>query len=232
MHTSKKIHFEISERKVLLRFMDVLFVLAVLLGIGQLFQFTYFQFSKDNYYWIVVLALYLNFFGTIFEMYHLQVASNRFQVTKSIVLTSSLTTLFYLLTPVFTPVLPSNRLQIVLFFIAIFSALLVWRNLYIVFLASQRFVKKVLFIADSEEIDGLVTELFSVNPHYKVVGYIATDEVPKPAAIHLIEAIDLDAFIQENYIAEIVVTKIKDKRNAADLYAKLLRYLEGGVVIR
>ena len=30
MHTSKKIHFEISERKVLLRFMDVLFVLAVL----------------------------------------------------------------------------------------------------------------------------------------------------------------------------------------------------------
>ena len=51
MHTSKKIHFEISERKVLLRFMDVLFVLAVLLGIGQLFQFTYFQFSKDNYYY-------------------------------------------------------------------------------------------------------------------------------------------------------------------------------------
>lgn len=232
MHTSKKIHFEISERKVLLRFMDVLFVLAVLLGIGQLFQFTYFQFSKDNYYWIVVLALYLNFFGTIFEMYHLQVASNRFQVTKSIVLTSSLTTLFYLLTPVFTPVLPSNRLQIVLFFIAIFSALLVWRNLYIVFLASQRFVKKVLFIADSEEIDGLVTELFSVNPHYKVVGYIATDEVPKPAAIHLIKTTALDAFIKENYIAEIVVTKIKDKRNSVDLYAKLLRYLEAGVVIR
>ena len=232
MQTSKGIHFEISERKILLRFMDALFVILTLLLIGHFFEFNYFQFSLNNYYWIVVLALYLNFFGAIFEMYNLQVASNRFQVTKSIVLTASLTTLFYLLTPVFTPVLPSNRLQIVLFFLAVFAALLIWRNLYIIFLASQRFVKKVLFIANSAEIDALETELFTVNPHYIVVGYLATDEFPKTTRINLVDETELETFVSKNVVSEIVITDMKNKANSADLYLDLLRYLERGLVIR
>ena len=232
MGKSKRIHFEISERKILLRVMDVATVILVLTLIGHFFQFDYFQFSSTNYYWTIVLALYLNFFGTIFEMYNLQIASNRFQVGKSILLTTSLTTMFYLLTPVYTPVLPSNRLQIILFFFALLVALLLWRNAYIIFLASQRFVKKVLFIASSYEIDGLVTELFSVNPHYKVMGYIATDDQPNPTKIDLINELELDDFIYKSYISEIVVTHIENKHNSAELYTKLLGYLENGVVIR
>ena len=232
MRKSKRIHFEISERKILLRIMDVAFVILTLTLIGHFFQFDYFQFSSTNYYWTIVLALYLNFFGTIFEMYNLQIASNRFQVGKSILLTTSLTTLLYLLTPVFTPVLPSNRLQIILFFFALLVALLLWRNFYIIFLASQRFVKKVLFIASSKEIDSLVTELFSVNPHYKVMGYIATDDQPNPTQIDLVNELDLEDFIYKNYISEIVVTHIENKHNSAELYTELLGYLEAGVVIR
>ena len=232
MQKSRRINFNISERKVLLRVVDVVFVFIILVLIGHFFQFTYFNFSSTNYYWTIVLALYLNFFGTIFEMYNLQVASNRFQVTKSIVLTTALTTLFYLLTPVFTPVLPSNRLQIILFFFAILVALLIWRNVYIVFLASNRFVKKVLFIASSSEIDSLVTELFSVNPHYVVVGYVPIDENPQVTQIELVDEMQLEAFIQNNYVSEIVVTQIKDKHNSVALYTQLLRHLERGVVIR
>ena len=232
MQTTKRIHFEISERKILLRFMDVAFVILILFLIGHFFEFNYFKFSSTNYYWTIVLAIYLNFFGTIFEMYNLQTASNRFQVTKSIVLTSALTTLFYLLTPIFTPVLPSNRLQIVLFFFAIFVALLIWRNFYIVFLASHRFVKKVLFIANSNEIDELVKELFSVNPHYKVMGYVATDDHPVFTQITLINELELEDFIYKNYVSEIVVTQIQNKHNSQQLYAELLGYLESGLVIR
>ena len=232
MQTTKRIHFEISERKILLRFMDVAFVILILFLIGHFFEFNYFKFSSTNYYWTIVLAIYLNFFGTIFEMYNLQTASNRFQVTKSIVLTSALTTLFYLLTPIFTPVLPSNRLQIVLFFFAIFVALLIWRNFYIVFLASHRFVKKVLFIANSNEIDELVKELFSVNPHYKVMGYVATDDHPISTQITLINELELEDFIYKNYVSEIVVTQIQNKHNSQQLYAELLGYLESGLVIR
>ena len=232
MRPTKRIHFEISERKILLRTMDVFFVVLILALIGHFLQFDYFKVSKSNFYWTLVLALYINFFGTIFEMYNLQTASNRFQISKSIILTTALTTLLYLLTPFYTPILPSNRLQIILFFFAIFFALLVWRNIYIIFLASNRFVKKVLFIGNSKEIDQLVAELFSVNPHYKVVGYVATDEEPQKTKIDLVDETNLEDFIYNNYVSEIVVSQIKNKHNAVELYSELLSYLERGVVIR
>ncbi len=232
MRPKKKIHFEISERKILLRVVDVLFVVFILALIGHFLQFDYFKVSKTNFYWTLVLALYINFFGTIFEMYNLQTASNRFQISKSIILTTALTTLLYLLTPFYTPTLPSNRLQIILFFFAIFFALFVWRFFYIVFLASKRFLKNVLFIGNSKDIDELVSELFTVNPHYNVVGYVATDETPQKTKIKLVDESGLEDFIYDNYISEIVVSQIKSKHNSSELYAKLLNYLERGVVIR
>lgn len=158
MRSNKNIHFEISERKILLRIMDVLFVVLFLFLINCFFDFDYFKFSTTNFYWIFVLAVYINFFGTIFEMYNLQTASNRFLISKSIILTSALTVLLYLLTPFFTPELPSNRFQIILFFFTILIALYIWRFVYIVFLASNRFVKKVLFIGSSKEIEWLVSD--------------------------------------------------------------------------
>ena len=115
MSNSKKMHFEISERKLLLRIFDVFFVLIGLYGLGLIFNFNYFQFSTANYYWIIVLALYINLFGGIFEMYNLQVASNNLQVLQSTILTTTSTVLFYLLTPIFSPELPKNRLQLVFF---------------------------------------------------------------------------------------------------------------------
>lgn len=232
MSASQKIHFEISERKILLRVMDVFFTLFTLAVIGHYTQFDYFRISQTNFYWTIVLALYLVFFGTIFEMYNLQTASNRFQISKSIILTTSVTVLFYLLTPFYTPVLPSNRLQIILFFFSILISLSVWRYLYIVFFASNRFMKKVLFVGSSKEVDALVTELAKFNPHYRVVGYIAVDEVPNETNVERILAENLDEFVYQNYISEIVVANVKNKLTSVDLYNKLLRLLEKGIVIR
>ena len=159
MSASKKIHFEISERKILLRVMDVFSTLLTLALIGHYTKFDYFRISQTNFYWTIVLAIYLVFFGTIFEMYNLQTASNRFQISKSIILTTAITVLLYLLTPFYTPVLPSNRLQIILFFFSILIPLSIWRHAYIVFFASNRFMKRVLFVGSSKDIDGLVSEL-------------------------------------------------------------------------
>ena len=232
MSASQKIHFEISERKILLRVMDVFFTLMTLALIGHYTKFDYFRISQSSFYWTIVLALYLVFFGTIFEMYNLQTASNRFQISKSIILTTSVTVLLYLLTPFYTPVLPSNRLQIILFFFSILISLSVWRYLYIVFFASNRFMKKVLFVGSSKEVDALVTELAKFNPHYRVVGYIAVDEVPNNTNVERILAENLDEFVYQNYISEIVVANVKNKLTSVDLYNKLLRLLEKGIVIR
>ena len=232
MSASQKIHFEISERKILLRVMDVVFTVLTLALIGHYTQFDYFRVSQTSFYWTIVLALYIVFFGTIFEMYNLQTASNRFQISKSIILTTSVTVLFYLLTPFYTPVLPSNRLQIILFFFSILISLSVWRYLYIVFLASNRFMNKVIFVGSSKDVDSLVTELAKFNPHYKVVGYVAIDETPNGANVARVSPEDLDNFVHENYVSEIVVANVKNKLTSVDLYNQLLRLLEKGIVIR
>jgi len=232
MSAFQKIHFEISERKILLRVMDVFFTLMTLALIGHYTKFDYFKISQTNFYWTIVLALYLVFFGTIFEMYNLQTASNRFQISKSIILTTSVTVLLYLLTPFYTPVLPSNRFQIILFFFSILISLSIWRYTYIIFFASNRFMKKVLFVGSSKDIDALVNELAKFNPHYKVMGYVAVDEQPNKTNVARILAENLDTFVSQNYISEIVVANVKNKLTSVNLYNKLLRLLEKGIVIR
>jgi len=231
MKSNKKIHFEIFERKILLRLVDVFVVLLTLYFISEFFRFDYFAVRVDNYYWTIVLAIYLNLVGTVFEMYNLQVASNRFQVTKSIILTTSVTTLFYLLTPFYTPVLPSNRLQIILFFLSILFALLLWRNLYIVFLASNRFIKRVLFIGSSKKVEALVFELSIGNPHYVVKGFVATDKKKTPTSLPEIQLSELESYVKEHAISEIVVANGSRKTMDAALYDLLLKLLENGVVI-
>jgi len=123
MSQNSNIHFDISERKVLLRLFDILSVLGVLYVVGIIFEFDYFLINSTHWVWSIVLALYLTIFATIFELYNLQKASRFEVVVQNIILTSSVTVLFYLLTPFFTPELPENRLQIVYFYISVNIAL-------------------------------------------------------------------------------------------------------------
>ena len=93
MTSNKGIHFEISERKILLRVFDVLAVLIGLYVIGYTFEFDYFTVTKENWTWSLVLALYITLIGTVFELYDLQKSSKLDTVFKNIVLTASITVL-------------------------------------------------------------------------------------------------------------------------------------------
>lgn len=237
MFVNKKIHFEISERKILLRILDVLFVLLSLHLVSVVFAFNYLNISATNYYWAIVLGIYINVFGTVFEMYNLQTASNQFHVIKSIVLTSSTTVLIYLLTPIFTPVLPSNRLQILFFYLAIFLALLFWRLLYVGFLASNRFTKKVILICGNTQLQELVSSLENVDPHYKVMGYVNVDPGDDSQIIktHFVESIaieNLELFVVKNSVYEIVIASQKTDGITINLYNQIIHLLERGYNIR
>ena len=236
MSFKSKIHFEISERKVLLRLFDVISVLGILYLLGIIFEFNYFQITQSNFYWTIILSLYLLFFGTVFEMYNLQLASNQFQILKSIVLTSSVTVLMYLLTPIITPSLPENRLQIILFYVAIFTSLLAWRMVYVKFFASTRFFKKVILICDQDQVLELVTELQSVDPNYKIEAFIDVSLIDyQKKEYNFVKTIFLekiDIFIKENNISEIVVATQKSENITVDLYNQLLKMLENGIPIR
>lgn len=238
MVVNKKIHFEISERKILLRIFDVISVLLALFLVGIIFNFNYFNISTTNYYWTIVLGIYLNVIGTVFEMYNLQIASNQYQVVKSIVLTASTTVLLYLLTPIYTPFLPTNRLQIVFFYVAILISLFLWRLFYVKFLASSRFEKKVILICDKDQAEELVLGLENADPHYKVMGYINSDSnqlsnpKKKKDFVKNIDIDNLEQFVFENSVSEVVIASQKTDGITVNLYSQLIHLLESGYVIR
>lgn len=236
MKKYKKIHFEVSERKILLRIFDVISVLLSLYLVGVVFKFNYFNISETNFYWTIVLGIYLNFIGSVFEMYNLQVASNQFQVIKSIILTSSITVLIYLLTPLFTPKLPENRIQILIFYIAIFIALFIWRLIYVRFFASNRFSKKVILICDKEQLKELIHALESADPHYRVLGFVNSDSEDTKTndniKIKNIDINSLEDFVKKNSISEVVVASQKTDGITVNLYNQLIHLLENGYIIR
>lgn len=232
MTKKHKIHFEISERKILLRLFDLIFVFLALYLVGRGFQFDYFYISVDNYYWIFVLAFYILFFGTVFEIYNLQVASNQFQIIRSIILTATATVVVYLLTPILTPTLPKNRLQILFFYVAILGALFIWRIFYQRFLSGQRFHKKVVFLGEAKNVDALAQDLEKADPNYKVIGFLGINDAKKKTKLQKIELHDLVNFINSHAVSEVVIAQKSTEEVPVDVYDKLLMLLENGIIIR
>ena len=230
------IHFDIPERKVLLRLFDIISALAFLHLIGSVFEFDYFKVDKENWSYTAVLVLYLSIFGTVFELYSLRKAS-KFQTTiKSTILTVSTTTLVFLLTPFYTPFLPENRLQIIYFFIAILSGILVWRGLYISLISSPRFFKHVLLVGESLDIAKIIKNLEGADPNYKIVGYVANKDNPLATSDNVdilrYPTKDLIRAVNNSNVSEIVVTGDYGKGVSLEVYNQLINLLESGFSIR
>ena len=231
-----KIHFEISERKMILRLFDILFILTALFVVGNFFDFDYFTIITADFYWTLVLVIYVSLFGTIFEMYNLQVASNHFQVSKSAILTATTTVSIYLLTPFFSPELPSKRIQIFLLYLVVFMSLFLWRMFYVKFLASNRFLQNALLICDQEQVEELISGLENIDPHYKIVAFVSADAAEEDMTgycyVQQIKRATLFSFVKENAISEIVIASQKTEGITPQLYQQLLQLLESGSIIR
>ncbi|MFD1614974.1 sugar transferase [Gelatiniphilus marinus] len=232
----KGIHFNISERKVLLRIFDIISVLAVLYFLSLTFDFDYFTITKENWTWVVVLVLYISVFGTIFELYDLQKSSKIESVFANIVLTASITVLFYFLTPFLTPLLPDNRLQILYFYVAILFALFVWRLAYITFIVSPRFYKKVLIVGETSNIQAIVEAFNMADPNYKIVGFINC-EINKAEKVKFKGIVEYSPkqiyqVIKDENISEVVIASYNSETIAPTIYKDLTALLEGGFSIR
>lgn len=230
------IHFEISERKVLLRIFDVLFVLFSLYLVSELFDLEYFSISEEHWVWSIVLCVYLLVFSTIFELYNLQKASNLQKTVKNIFAAVSLTVLLYLFTPFYTPKLPSNRLQILVFFGIITFTLFIWRLAYIKLISAPRFFKRILVVGDSFDIELIAEALQKSDPNYQVIGYVNTDinndEQSEFKNLVQIDVNVIDDAIKQYHINEIVVASSYTEGVMLPLYNKLITLLEDGFPIR
>ncbi|MDX1462364.1 MAG: sugar transferase [Marinirhabdus sp.] len=236
MAQKSTIHFDISERKVLLRIIDIAAVLTVLYFVGMVFNFDYFRIDGTRWVWSIVLALYLTVFATIFELYNLQKAAKFEIVVQNVILTASVTVLFYLLTPFYTPELPANRMQIIYFFLSINIALFIWRYAYIMLISTPRFFKRVLLITDSKSVVPILTALQKSDPNYKIVGIIDFD--PNNSNYHQLDDVkrfsssNIAQTVTEFQISEIVVATPEAQAMTVSLNNQLLALLERGVPIR
>ncbi|CAN5137825.1 exopolysaccharide biosynthesis polyprenyl glycosylphosphotransferase [soil metagenome] len=214
------VHFDVSERKVLLRLVDNIAVLLTLSVVGIIFKFDYFRINEYHIEWTITLLLYLNIFATIFELYDLQQAGKFDVVLKNVIITASLTLLFFVLTPFYTPSLPNNRLQIVFFFIAMAGALLLWRYTYCTLISSARFYKRVLLIGDAAELDLMITALQKSDPNYAVIGYINTGKtkiLPSSPGLIRFENTPIAEIIKEKHLNEIVVADSTTRNKAVNI---------------
>lgn len=229
------IHFEVSERKVFLRLMDWIVVFGSLWIVYVSTNFDYLDFNEPNWWYFIVLGLYLHLFGQIFEMYNLQVSSSEIAVGKSVILTATSTVFFYLLTPWYSPILPANRIQILYFFLTILISLLVWRYAYARYLATNRFYKKVLLFCNGDAIDELEAGIKQAYPYYRVVAYVDTASTINAHKTHTIPRVDLqDAtrFCEEEKINEVSVGVYDPQEVTHEVSARLLDLLEHGFSVR
>lgn len=229
-------HFEISERRILLLIFDAVFILSALYILSLIFDYNYFIFDTHNFLNVILLLSYLFAFGVIFEMYDLQVASNQFQILQSVIFTVTASSLAYLFTPVLSPELPKQRLIIFIFYFTILGTLLLWRFFYVYFLASHRFSQNVVLICDQNQVEELVLSLENVDPHYKIIGFVNSDSISKEnSGFHYVKEVkknDLETFVIKNQVSEIVIASQKTDGITADLYQQLLHLLESGNIIR
>lgn len=234
--TTKKMHFEISERKILLHIFDAAFIFAGLYVLHFLFDNRYYVLDFDYFYRPILLIAYIAVFGAIFEMYNLQIASNQFLILRSTVLTATAAVILYLFTPVLSPELPKKRLVILVFYFAILASLLAWRFFYAIFLASHRFSQNVVLICDKDQVEELVLGLENVDPHYTIIGFVNSDSVSDENNefnyVKEIKKHDLEDFVIHHNVSEIVIAAQKTDGITADLYQQLLHLLESGNIIK
>ncbi|MDW5290728.1 sugar transferase [Formosa sp. PL04] len=229
-----KISFNISERKILLRIVDICIVLAVLYGLSSYFDFDYFKISNENWPWLIVLVIYISIFGTVFEIYDLQKSSTFQSTLPNVFMTALVVVCFYLMTPFFTPFLPDKRIQILFFFLGILGGILFWRALYITLISSPRFYKHVLLVGEPQHIDEIVSSFKAVDPNYNIVGFINCE--PENTSVTCLttayKAADLNRIIKDNNVSEIIVATYNSELITPDLYQELMSLLERGFPIK
>jgi exopolysaccharide biosynthesis polyprenyl glycosylphosphotransferase len=234
MPHKNKIHFSISERKIYLRIMDIIFVLFCFYLVTVFTDYSYLNLSSPkSLTWMLLLIFYIYFFGEIFEMYQLKVASDIYLTLRSVFITTIFTSVFYVFTPVLSPELPENRIQVAYFVIGLFSAIFFNRWLYIKLIFAPRFSKNILIIANSETVEKLLslTKIDLKSNHF--VGYISNEAIEgAEIPYENINSVAIDKYVKENYVNEIIIASTKLSLSKNKINKQLIELFESGMIVR
>lgn len=202
----KKSHIELSERKLLLRIVDVIIIIISLFFGFKYFELQYVNFNHENIIlWIITLSVYTLLLGEIFQLYNLNVSNNRFQVVRSIFVTTFFLTLLYIFTPVIAPSLPENRVEVLYFFLVITFSLIIWRFLYIGLLFSPKYFKTIILIGHSSRLKKILPLIANYKLH-NVAQYISNEKIIDFDNHLDINTVKVKEIIDKSIATEIVVS--------------------------
>ncbi len=227
-------YFNISERRLYLRALDIGFTIVGLYVLNIYSNFNYFDFSSSSYnLWVATLIVYLLVFGEIFEMYDLKIASDKYLTLKSAIITVFFVTLFYVFTPVISPPLPSNRLQLAYFSLTMLFSILLNRFLYIQLIFSPRFLKNILLIADSAQLKNLVYVIQNKTAN-RIVAYVSNGVLKGNDTLNYIAIANanLEEIVKKEGINEIVISSNNSQFITPALNKQLIALFEKGMAIR
>ncbi|WP_115461501.1 exopolysaccharide biosynthesis polyprenyl glycosylphosphotransferase [Winogradskyella aurantiaca] len=236
MTHQKGIHFEVSERKLLLRVMDLFMIGFGIYLLPFIVDFEYLIYTQENAIAFAVLAIYFSIFATVFELYELFPASKFYLTFRNAVMCLSVVVLFYLLTPRITPFLPEDRIQILYFYIGILLMLLLGRLLYIGLLQSPRFYKRVLLVGEVTQMGNVLKSLKKHSPNFQIVGFVNSeqDEEERISFKGLTQFPGqqlIDILIDEQ-VSEVIVAHFNAESMNDDIYDQLLLLMERGFKVR
>ena len=226
-------YLDISERKLLLRFLDITVIFLTLLITYKYLNYTYIEIKNALILqWLLVLGLYFLLFGEIFQLYNITISNDRYLVVKSIVLTTVFTTLFYVFSPYITPSLPVNRLEILYLLLIMSVPVFIWRFLYISFLFSPKYFKNIIVIGESKNTESLLKLIQYKNIH-KVLAYISNKEISGFANYYHTMDVSLLELVTKEPVSELVVsTKGFSDKEILDLNKHLIPLFKTGINIK
>ncbi|MDC0408817.1 sugar transferase [Flavobacteriaceae bacterium] len=250
-----RVNFNISERKILLWLFDLLAITFTAGLLGTFDFFTYYNTFDFPLHQGLFLLLVYSFFAQVFEAYDLHRSSRFDLILYHIILAVSWTVLVFLMTPKITPFLPEHRIDILYFYLAMLLGVVLWRFFYINLLIKPWFYKWVILVAKEKDLDALAKALMNSDPHYKIIGFldlaqrartsgaeVKTEESPAKEnqkksrldapVIPLVSLAELEGFIKQHEVKDIVVANNSRQNLALPLYRSLLELSKKGISIR
>lgn len=223
------------ERGIVLRFFDVFFSVLGIVLVSVVFKAHYLEAYRSNLLlWLMTYAVYWLVFGEIFELYQLAKTMDWYFLGRSILLTTSLTTLFYVFTPKITPLLPQSRLEIILFFTAMTVPVLLWRWVYNQLFYQPIFLKNIVVVGTAEEVSKTCSVVEEFSKEYKVVGYVSNARIDSlsPAISYFNQQeIDIKEMVRSENITSLIVSDTFDREFSAKFSSQLLKLFKKGLSI-
>ena len=199
-------HIDLSERKVLLRSVDVLLIILSLWGSTNFAIQDYILFDNESItLWLVLLVFYFFLFGEVFQLYGLNVSSSRFKVSRSLFLTAFVTTLFFMFTPYYSPSLPENRMQIIYFFGLIFVPVLIWRFIYMWVFFAPKYFKDIIVISHSSRMTRFL-DLISAKGFHNVICYVSDEQSKEYGQFFDIKETNIYQLVKEKSAREVILS--------------------------